>query len=87
MIARTLKHQKAQKIIMKNWTINNRLYFIGAALGAIAGFLYWKYVGCLTGTCSITSNPVNSTLYFALLGSVLFGAFKKQPKTTATDNQ
>ena len=72
---------------MKNCIINNKLYFIGAALGAIAGFLYWKYVGCLTGTCSITSNPINSTIYFALFGSVLFGAFKKKLKSTETDKQ
>ena len=67
---------------MKNWLVNNRLYFIGAALGAIAGFFYWKYVGCSTGTCAITSNPINSTIYFALFGAVLIGAFKKKTKTT-----
>lgn len=72
---------------MKNWIIKNRLYFIGAALGAIAGLLYWKYVGCLTGTCSITSDPINSTIYFALFGSVLLGAFKKQPKTQKPTNK
>ena len=72
---------------MKNWIINNRLYFIGAALGATAGFFYWKYVGCLTGTCSITSNPINSTIYFALFGSVFLGASKKKSKTTETDKQ
>lgn len=71
---------------MKNWIIRNKLYFVGALIGALAGFLYWKYVGCLTGTCAITSNPLNSTLYFALFGSVLFGSFKKQLKSTETDN-
>ena len=70
---------------MKNWIIINKLYFIGALLGAVAGFLYWMYVGCLTGTCAITSNPLNSTIYFASIGAVLFGAFKKQTKTTETD--
>lgn len=69
---------------MKNWIIINKLYFIGALLGAVAGFLYWMYVGCLTGTCAITSNPLNSTIYFASIGAVLFGAFKKQTKTTKT---
>lgn len=72
---------------MKNWLIKNRLYFIGAALGAVAGFLYWKYVGCLTGTCAITSKPLNSALYFALFGSVLFGSFKHQSKPSETDKQ
>ena len=72
---------------MKDWIINNKLYFIGTFIGALTGFLYWKYVGCLTGTCSITSSPINSTIYFALLGAVLFGAFKKQSTQTETDKQ
>ncbi len=65
---------------MKNWIKNNLLYFIGAVVGAIAGYIYWQQVGCVSGTCMITSKPVNSTLYGALLGSLLFGLFKKQPK-------
>ena len=65
---------------MKKWIIKNKLLFIGAALGAIAGYLYWKYVGCLTGTCAITSNPVRSTFYFAILGALLFSLFKKDQK-------
>ena len=28
----------------------------GAMLGAAGGFIYWKYVGCLSGTCAIKSN-------------------------------
>lgn len=65
---------------MKNWILKNKLYGIGAVAGAAAGFLYWKYVGCLTGTCAITSNPVRSTIYFAILGALLFGLFKKDQK-------
>ncbi len=71
---------------MKNWLSSNKLYLIGAAAGAIAGFFYWKYVGCLSGTCSITSSPRNSTIYFALFGSVLFGLFKDR-KPTKTHKQ
>jgi hypothetical protein len=65
---------------MKNWMQKNKLYFIGALLGAIAGFFYWKYVGCLTGTCAITSNPIRSTIYFAITGALVFSLFKKQSK-------
>ena len=72
---------------MKNGIIRNKLYFIGAIIGAIAGFLYWKYVGCLTGTCTITSSPLNSAIYFALFGAVLFGTFTKQSKPTKTHKQ
>ena len=69
---------------MKNYILKNKLYFIGAFIGALTGFLYWKYVGCLTGTCSITSSLINSSVYFALIGALLFGAFSKQTRTTET---
>jgi len=65
---------------MKKWFNKNKLYVIGAALGAIAGYIYWQQVGCVSGTCMITSKPVNSTLYGALMGSLLFGLFKKEEK-------
>jgi hypothetical protein len=70
---------------MKKWAVQNKLYFIGALLGAIAGFLYWKYVGCLTGTCAITSNPLRSTLYFSMMGTLLFGMFKKDTNKSITN--
>jgi hypothetical protein len=63
---------------MKKWMLDYKLYFIGAIIGGITGFLYWKYVGCVTGTCAITSKPLNSTLYFAFFGSVLLSFFKKE---------
>ena len=63
---------------MKKWIGYFRLYLIVALVGAVAGYLYWKYVGCVTGTCAITSKPLNSTLYFAFFGLVLFGLFKKE---------
>jgi hypothetical protein len=67
---------------MKNWVSRNRLYLVGAAVGAVAGFLYWKFVGCTNGTCLISGKPLNSTIYFAVMGSLLLGMFKKekQPK-------
>jgi hypothetical protein len=51
---------------------------IGITLGAVAGFLYWKFVGCSSGTCMITSKPINSTLYGAVMGFLVAGIFKKQ---------
>ncbi|MBA4275857.1 DUF6132 family protein [Flavobacterium sp.] len=52
----------------------------GIIIGAIAGYLYYYYVGCVTGTCAITSKPLNSTLYGALMGGLLFNMFVKSPK-------
>lgn len=39
--------------------------------GALVGFLYQHFVGCRTGTCPLTSNPLVTTLYGALLGFLL----------------
>ena len=59
---------------------------VGAMVGAVAGFLYWKFVGCTNGTCSITSKPANSTIYFALLGGLLFSMFQKKKAKDNIDN-
>lgn len=53
---------------------------IGILAGAIAGYFYWYQVGCASGTCMITSKPVNSAVYGSLLGALLFGMFKKEAK-------
>jgi hypothetical protein len=53
---------------------------IGIVVGAIAGYLYYFYVGCVSGTCAITSKPLNSTLYGALMGGLVFNMFIKSPK-------
>ena len=52
--------------------------FIGIAFGAVAGFFYWKFIGCSSGTCAITSKPLNSTLYGALMGFLVAGIFTKK---------
>ena len=62
---------------MKKWFNNNKLYLLGILAGGITGYLYWRQVGCASGTCIITSKPVNSSLYGAVLGALVFGMFKK----------
>ena len=63
---------------MKNWILKHKLSLLGILVGAISGFLYWNYIGCASGTCMITSKPLNSTLYGAVMGFLLFGLFKKE---------
>lgn len=53
---------------------------IGIVVGTIAGYLYYFYIGCASGTCSITSKPLNSSLYGALMGGLIFNMFIKSPK-------
>nr|WP_298655502.1 DUF6132 family protein [uncultured Flavobacterium sp.] len=50
---------------------------IGIFVGAILGYTYYHYVGCASGTCAITSKPINSTLYGSLMGGLLFSLIKK----------
>lgn len=50
---------------------------VGAVIGAIGGYIYWQQIGCVSGTCAITSKPLNSTLYGAVMGALLLGLFKK----------
>ena len=41
---------------------------LAAVLGGAAGFMYYYFIGCSSGTCAITTNPYQSTLMGAFLG-------------------
>ncbi|HMZ45865.1 MAG TPA: DUF6132 family protein [Chitinophagaceae bacterium] len=69
-----------------NFIKKNMLAFIGIALGAIGGFLYWKLIGCNSGTCAITSKPLNSTIYGAIMGGLVFSLFKKENANDVSRN-
>jgi hypothetical protein len=45
-----------------------RFKILFVVLGAILGFLYWHFVGCMSGTCPITSNWYTIVPYGMLLG-------------------
>ncbi|MCX7736843.1 MAG: DUF6132 family protein [Candidatus Kapabacteria bacterium] len=51
---------------------------IGLVLGAIAGYAYYFFIGCHSGTCPISSNPLISTGYGALVGLILSIPSKKK---------
>ncbi|UUV21576.1 DUF6132 family protein [Paenimyroides aestuarii] len=61
---------------MRNWFKKYVLELFGIAIGAVLGYLYWKYIGCLSGTCAITSNPTNSTIYGMVMGGLLASILK-----------
>ncbi len=57
--------------------------FLGVATGAVAGYLYYYFIGCNSGTCPITSTPWGSIIMGGLLGFLITpspgkGAQKKQ---------
>jgi len=45
--------------------------FIGALVGAGVGLLWYKLVGCPTGGCPLTSNPVVTSVYGAVVGALV----------------
>jgi LytS/YehU family sensor histidine kinase len=56
----------------------HKLTIIGVIVGAIGGYLYYYFVGCASGSCAITSKPLNSTLYGGLMGGLFFNMFQKE---------
>lgn len=44
---------------------------IGVVLGAIAGFVWYRTVGCSGGSCPITSNPWTSMAYGGVMGALI----------------
>lgn len=69
---------------MKNFFIKNKISIILGLAGAVGGFLYWRFVGCQSGTCPIKSVWYWSTLWGAavgfLAGDFLNGLLKKRKK-------
>ena len=47
---------------------------LGATAGAALGFAYYSCVGCASGGCPITSDPMVSSGYGAVLGGLFAGA-------------
>ena len=49
---------------------------VGAVVGGIVGFLYYRFIGCRSGACFITGNPYLSTIYWAVLGGLVANLVK-----------
>lgn len=47
---------------------------IGLVIGGGLGFLYYKKVGCASGTCPLTSSPIVSSIYGAFMGLMIGSA-------------
>lgn len=71
-----------------NFILKHKFTIAGIIVGAIGGYLYYYFVGCASGTCAITSKPLNSTIYGAVLGGLLLNVFQKEkPKLNDTPRQ
>jgi len=61
----TVETEPERKNIFKNRWL--RIGF-GLSIGAVAGVLYWNFIGCTGGSCPLTSNPTNTILLFTVMG-------------------
>lgn len=57
----------------------------GLLVGGILGFAYYYFIGCNTGTCAITSKPLNSTVYGMVMGYLMFSVFENSKSKNEHD--
>jgi hypothetical protein len=68
-------------IKMKKFTIK---FLLPVFIGALGGFAYYYFIGCNSGTCPITSNPLISTAYGGGMG-LIFAFGLTSPKSNPTN--
>ena len=75
---------------MKKYLFQYWYVFLLAFMGIAGGFLYWRYVGCKSGTCPITSNWYSSSLIGGVMGFLvgdIFTDIRKKRKNSGKPNQ
>lgn len=65
---------------MKDFINKYRFGIVGVMVGGILGYAYYHFIGCNTGSCAITSKPVNSSLYGMFMGYLLFSMLESPKK-------
>lgn len=62
--------------------------------GIAAGYLYYWQIGCISGTCAITSDPAKSMVFGGIIGLILAVGFwepaskeKKPVESTIEDDR
>ncbi|MFD0797289.1 DUF6132 family protein [Maribacter chungangensis] len=56
------------------------LTVLGTIIGALGGYIYYVEIGCLSGTCPITSKPLNSAMYGGIMGGLVGSMFVPSSK-------
>jgi hypothetical protein len=72
---------------MKKYIRNNGWQILGGIFGGIGGYFYWRDIGCVSGTCPITSKPLNSIVYFAVLGYFILDTISQWRKLKPTQKE
>jgi LytS/YehU family sensor histidine kinase len=53
---------------------------VGFLVGGVAGYFYYRTVGCSSGACAITSNPYLTIIWGGLLGYLIGSTFNRTEK-------
>jgi hypothetical protein len=53
---------------MKQFLYNHRYLFVIMLLGMTGGYFYWRFIGCTSGSCPITSNWYSSVAVGGIFG-------------------
>lgn len=74
---------------MIDFLLKYKWKIVGTLIGAIAGYAYYYYIGCNSGTCPIQSHWETSTIYGGLIGYVFVNSPKKKKseENTKPENQ
>lgn len=76
---------------MKAFLKNKRIQIFIAISGGVGGFLYWKFIGCVSGTCPIKSVWYWSTLWGLLMGylvgDIIYDFLKKRGKKERKEDE
>lgn len=69
---------------MKNWFARNWNLLLLIVAGGLLGYFYWKFIGCHSGSCPITSHWYNSTIaggIFGYLAGSIIADFRRKPES------
>ncbi len=62
---------------MEGFLKKYKLGITGIFVGGILGYAYYHFIGCNSGSCAITSKPLNSSVYGMVMGYLMFSVFEK----------
>ena len=71
---------------MKSLIKKYRIMILGVVVGIIGGYLYWYFIGCSSGTCPLTSSPIKSTFFGAVMGGLMFSPNKNKKQKENEDS-
>jgi len=60
---------KTFKEFLKSWSFWRP--FLGVLAGGTAGFMYYHFIGCSTGSCFITSHSYSSIIFGGIFGYLI----------------